>query len=69
MSKITSNSFKIQTKVFVSKIKGNESVITPISSIKEAANLVDNNYFTINAKIEEIKYTLYKVFITIVKFN
>lgn len=69
MSKITSNSFKIQPKVFVSKIKGNESVITPISSIKEAANLVDNNYFTINAKIEEIKYTLYKVFITIVKFN
>ena len=47
-------------KVFVTKLKGNEEAVRPISEINEQAS-ERNAYFTVKAQIISTKYNVYQV--------
>jgi hypothetical protein len=53
---------KIETpeKNFISKLKGNEEIISPLSQLKELVS-EEISYYTIKGNIESIKHSIYKV--------
>jgi hypothetical protein len=51
-------------KIFISKLKGNDQIITPLSQLKELAS-EKNSYHTIKGEIESVKHIIYKVAYTL----
>ena len=47
-------------KIFISKLKGNDQIITPLSELKELAS-EKNSYHTVKVNIESVKHITYKV--------
>jgi hypothetical protein len=47
-------------KIYISKVKGNDQMITPLSQLKELAS-EQNSYHTIKGEIEGVKHFIYKV--------
>lgn len=62
ISKSILNPFKEQPRIYISKIKGNESPTTLIKKVEVSADVSGNKYFTVLAHISKITYSLYKVF-------
>jgi hypothetical protein len=66
MAPIRSKRICKQTKIeapeknFISKLKGNDQIITPLSQLKELASEL-NSYHTIKGNIESVKHSIYKV--------